>query len=484
MAAAPQDPIDLFYWPTPNGWKISIMLEECGLPYEVRAVNIGKGDQFKPDFLAISPNNKMPAIVDPKGRTASRSRSSNPARSCNISAARRASSIRWTSAGASKCDQWLFWQMGGFGPMLGQTHHFRIYAPEKIPYAIERYTNEANRLYGVLEQAPRRTGNSSPASTPSPTWRSPAGRSSGSGRADHRDSLLQIAGSNVLFPACGPTRACGQCGRPRLERHARSGRPRGPVRATGALGGSARPEAASALTSLGHWIQYPIHGYSRHQGNRRTGRRAASDGDAVRRRRAAGGHRHGRTRGGASAPPEEIADALGVSRTPVREWLRLLEAEGWVEFSPHRGAVVATLSRDEVRQILESVSSSKPSPSSNRSRDSRTPPSTAAPRSSTNSTPRRTSADGSPSTDASTSACMPPGRRVSLIESQYDAVDRYLRLELVEMDNARDSQVEHRAILSACRDRTSGGGGPVRAAHRRRRHRPRRGPRTPPQKEK
>jgi GST-like protein len=149
MPAASQ-PIDVYYWPTPNGWKITIMLEECGLPYNVIPVNIGKGDQFKPEFLAISPNNKMPAIVDPDGP------GGQPISVFESGAilqylGRKTGQFYPTEERARvEVDEWLFWQMGGFGPMLGQTHHFRIYAPEKIPYAIDRYTNEANRLYGVL----------------------------------------------------------------------------------------------------------------------------------------------------------------------------------------------------------------------------------------------------------------------------------------------------------------------------------------------
>jgi GST-like protein len=149
MPAASQ-PIDVYYWPTPNGWKITIMLEECGLPYNVIPVNIGKGDQFKPEFLAISPNNKMPAIVDPDGP------GGQPISVFESGAilqylGRKIGRFYPTEERARvEVDEWLFWQMGGFGPMLGQTHHFRIYAPEKIPYAIDRYTNEANRLYGVL----------------------------------------------------------------------------------------------------------------------------------------------------------------------------------------------------------------------------------------------------------------------------------------------------------------------------------------------
>jgi GSH-dependent disulfide-bond oxidoreductase len=152
MAASTQDPITLYYWPTPNGWKISIMLEECGLPYDVRSINIGKGEQFAPDFLSVSPNNKIPAIVDPNGP------GDKP-----ISVFESGAILQYLGRKTGKfypsderarveVDQWLFWQMGGLGPMAGQTHHFRIYAPEKVPYAIDRYTNETNRLYGVMNK--------------------------------------------------------------------------------------------------------------------------------------------------------------------------------------------------------------------------------------------------------------------------------------------------------------------------------------------
>ncbi|MEP9379837.1 glutathione S-transferase N-terminal domain-containing protein [Aquabacter sp. CN5-332] len=147
-----QQPIELHYWPTPNGWKISIMLEECGLPYEVKLVNIGKGEQFKPEFLAVSPNNKIPAIVDPDGPGGT-----------PISVFESGAILQYLGRKTGKfypaderkrveVDEWLFWQMGGLGPMAGQAHHFRIYAPEKIPYAIERYTNEVHRLYGVMNK--------------------------------------------------------------------------------------------------------------------------------------------------------------------------------------------------------------------------------------------------------------------------------------------------------------------------------------------
>ncbi len=144
--------IDLYSWATPNGHKVHIMLEECNLPYKVHAINIGEGDQFKPDFLKISPNNKMPAIVDqdgPGGKPMSLFESG----AILLYLASKTGKFlptdirqRWSTA------QWLMFQMGGFGPMLGQAHHFRNYAKDKIQYAIDRYTNEANRLYGVIDR--------------------------------------------------------------------------------------------------------------------------------------------------------------------------------------------------------------------------------------------------------------------------------------------------------------------------------------------
>jgi GSH-dependent disulfide-bond oxidoreductase len=143
-------PIELYYWPTPNGWKISIMLEECALPYVVRPIDISKGEQFTPHFLAISPNNRIPAIVDPNGpggRT--------------ITVFESGAILQYLGRKSEKfyprderarvaVDEWLFWQMGGLGPMAGQAVHFRRYAPEQIPYALARYTDEVDRLYGVM----------------------------------------------------------------------------------------------------------------------------------------------------------------------------------------------------------------------------------------------------------------------------------------------------------------------------------------------
>ena len=146
----PQKPIEVYYWPTPNGHKITIMLEECGLPYKIKPVNIGRGDQFKPKFLAISPNNRMPALVDPDGP------GGKP-----ISIFESGAILQYLGRKTRKfypaeerarveVEQWLYWQMANLGPNCGQAHHFRNYAQEKVAYAIDRYTNEVNRLYGVM----------------------------------------------------------------------------------------------------------------------------------------------------------------------------------------------------------------------------------------------------------------------------------------------------------------------------------------------
>ena len=145
-------PIELWYWPTPNGFKVSIMLEECRLPYTMIPVNISAGEQFKPEFLKISPNNRMPAIVDPQGPGGRR-----------ISIFESGAILQYLGRKTGKfypaderqrveVEQWLFWQMGGVGPMAGQVHHFRNYARETLTYAINRYVDEVNRLYGVMNQ--------------------------------------------------------------------------------------------------------------------------------------------------------------------------------------------------------------------------------------------------------------------------------------------------------------------------------------------
>lgn len=147
-----QEPIDLYYWPTPNGWKISIFLEEAGLPYNVIPVDIGAGDQFEPEFLGISPNNKMPAIVDPEG-PGGESISVFESGAILIYLSEKTGLLMPESPRTRyEVLQWLMFQMGTVGPMLGQAHHFRKYSPEEIPYGIERYTNEAARIYGVMDQ--------------------------------------------------------------------------------------------------------------------------------------------------------------------------------------------------------------------------------------------------------------------------------------------------------------------------------------------
>lgn len=145
-------PIVLYYWPTPNGWKITILLEELGLAYNVVPVNIGKGDQFTPDFLAISPNNKIPAIVDPDGPGGAPISVFESGAIMTYLARKTGRFYPNDERGRVEVEQWLMWQMGGFGPMLGQNHHFRFYAPEKIEYAMTRYLNETHRLYGVLNK--------------------------------------------------------------------------------------------------------------------------------------------------------------------------------------------------------------------------------------------------------------------------------------------------------------------------------------------
>jgi GSH-dependent disulfide-bond oxidoreductase len=152
--ATAEPPIELYYWPTPNGWKITIMLEECGLPYAVIPVDISRGDQFKPAFLAISPNNRMPAILDrdgPGGRP--------------ISVFESGAILQYLGRKTGKfypkderarveVEQWLFWQMANLGPKAGECHHFRLYAPDrdKLQYPVDRFTNEVNRLYGVMDR--------------------------------------------------------------------------------------------------------------------------------------------------------------------------------------------------------------------------------------------------------------------------------------------------------------------------------------------
>ncbi len=147
-----QDPIQLFYWPTPNGWKTSIALEEMGLPFEVTLIDIGKGGQFAPGFLKISPNNRMPAIVDPDGPDGAPVSLFESGAILQYLARKTGQFYGADERARLTVDQWLMWQMGGVGPMAGQAHHFLKYAPEDLPYAKDRYRSEVARLYGVLDR--------------------------------------------------------------------------------------------------------------------------------------------------------------------------------------------------------------------------------------------------------------------------------------------------------------------------------------------
>ena len=150
-------PIDLYYWPTPNGWKISIALEEMGLPYKMIPINIGTGAQFEPDFLKIAPNNRMPAIIDPDGPDGAPVSIFESGAILQYLARKTGSFYGETERDRIRVEEWLMWQMGGVGPMAGQNHHFIKYAPgleppQVLPYAQDRYRNEVARLYGVLDR--------------------------------------------------------------------------------------------------------------------------------------------------------------------------------------------------------------------------------------------------------------------------------------------------------------------------------------------
>ncbi|NJK34870.1 MAG: thiol:disulfide oxidoreductase [Oscillatoriales cyanobacterium SM2_2_1] len=145
--------IQLYYWPTPNGHKITIFLEEASLPYQIHPINIGAGEQFQPEFLKIAPNNRMPAIVDPEPADGDAPISVFESGAILLYLAEKTGHFLPSDLrDRTQVLEWLFWQMGGLGPMAGQNHHFSQYAPEKIPYAIARYVNETNRLYGVLNR--------------------------------------------------------------------------------------------------------------------------------------------------------------------------------------------------------------------------------------------------------------------------------------------------------------------------------------------
>jgi GST-like protein len=151
-AAKSAKPIDLYYWATPNGFKITIFLEEAKVPYNLHPVNLAKGEQFNPDFLKIAPNNRMPAIVDPHGPGGKPISIFESGAILQYLGRKIGKFYPADERGRVEVDQWLFWQMGGVGPMAGQVHHFKNYAVETLPYAIDRYVNEVNRLYGVMNK--------------------------------------------------------------------------------------------------------------------------------------------------------------------------------------------------------------------------------------------------------------------------------------------------------------------------------------------
>jgi len=195
--------IDLHYWTTPNGYKIVIFLEEAGLPYRIIPVNISTGDQFKPEFLAISLNNRIPAIVDHKPKDGGKPVSIFESGAILLYLAEKTGKFLQNGF-RHRCEvmQWLFWQMGGLGPMAGQNHHFSQYAPEKLPYAIERYVKETNRLYGGSRIAP-----SSPVTTPLPTWRHIRGSCRMNGKARSSRIFRTSSAGSIRSPQGPPPNA-------------------------------------------------------------------------------------------------------------------------------------------------------------------------------------------------------------------------------------------------------------------------------------
>ena len=151
MAQAQSKPIALYYWPTPNGWKISIMLEECELPYEVHAINIGRGEQFRPEFLAISPNNRIPAIVDPEGPDGKPISVFESGAIFTYLGRKFEQLYPADERTRVAVEEWLTWQVANVGPVFGHYNHFNRYAQEKVPYAITRFGDEAHRLFRILD---------------------------------------------------------------------------------------------------------------------------------------------------------------------------------------------------------------------------------------------------------------------------------------------------------------------------------------------
>ena len=228
----PQRPIELHYWPTPNGHKITIMLEECGLPYEIKPVNIGRGDQFKPEFLAIAPNNRMPAIVDPDGPDGKPISIFESGAILQYLGRKTGKFYPQEERARVEVEQWLYWQMANLGPNCGQAHHFRNYSQEKIPYAIDRYTNEVNRLYGVmntrLKDRAYLAGDYSIADMASYPWVRPY-KNQGQDLADF-PSLEKWFQRLHDRPGGGQSREDRRGAARQLQPGHRQGRPEGPVR--------------------------------------------------------------------------------------------------------------------------------------------------------------------------------------------------------------------------------------------------------------
>ena len=196
-------PIELYYWPTPNGWKISIALEEMGLPYEVNLIDIGAGDQFKSEFLNISPNNRIPAIVDPDGPEGALISVFESGAILQYLARKTGLYHGQNERDRVAVDQWLMWQMGGVGPMAGQAHHFLKYAPamtppNDLPYAKNRYRNETGRLYGILNRQLERHEFVAGDFFRSPIWRFGLGYRCGAGNSKY------LMTNQILIAGCKP----------------------------------------------------------------------------------------------------------------------------------------------------------------------------------------------------------------------------------------------------------------------------------------
>jgi GSH-dependent disulfide-bond oxidoreductase len=191
-----QRPIELYFWPTSNGLKISIMLEECGLPYDLKPININRGEQFAPHFLAVSPNNRIPAILDPDGPGGKPIAIFESGAILQYLGRKTGKFYPKDERGRTEVDQWLFWQVGGLGPMAGQAHHFRGDAPEQIPYAIGRIPMRSTGFTGSWISGSR-PAIISPALIRSPTWLPGDGRAIGSGKA-RQSTIFPISkpGSN------------------------------------------------------------------------------------------------------------------------------------------------------------------------------------------------------------------------------------------------------------------------------------------------